>query len=81
VKIAIQRKKVAWKEWLKDTNNEASARVFSRWEKVYHNIIRCEKLRYIRNIIDYRVCNTRLGQTGPKICIKRMSAHNLFLSL
>lgn len=46
VKIAIQRKKVAWKEWLKGTNNEASARVFSRWEKVNHNnIIKCKNQR------------------------------------
>lgn len=53
-KIAIQRNKVAWEEWLKYTNNEASAQVFNRWRKLSHNnIINCEKLKYIRNIIDY----------------------------
>lgn len=46
-KDTIRRRKVAREEWLKDTNNEGRAKQFSRRRKEAHNIIRCEKRKYI----------------------------------
>jgi len=61
---AVQRRKIAREEWLKDTNNEERTADFSRRRKEAHNIIRCEKRKYIQNIMndaeqDFRLSRTR----------------------
>jgi len=61
---AVQRRKIAREEWLKDTNNEERTADFSRRRKEAHNIIRCEKRKYIQNIMkdaeqDFRLNRTR----------------------
>lgn len=54
-KYMIQIRKMDREEWLKDINNEARFRKFSRQRKEAHNIIKCEKRKYI-----YRGCRTRV---------------------
>jgi len=54
---------VAREDWLKDTNNEARARKFSRKRKEAHNIIRSEKRNYVLKIIAISFRALRLSRT------------------
>jgi hypothetical protein len=47
----VQRRRIAREEWLKDTNSEERTEKFSIRKKEVHNIIKCEKRKYIQNII------------------------------
>ncbi|KAL4097492.1 hypothetical protein QTP88_022265 [Uroleucon formosanum] len=49
---SVKRRKVIRKYWLKDINNEARAREFSRRKKETHSIIRVKKRKYLLRIIE-----------------------------
>jgi hypothetical protein len=54
---------------LKDTNNEErTEEELSTQKKEAHNIIRCEKRKYIQNIMNDAEQN--LGYIEPGICIR-----------
>ncbi|KAL4092204.1 hypothetical protein QTP88_026743 [Uroleucon formosanum] len=61
---AIIRRKTARQKWLEDVNNENNFRRFKTRQKVAYNIIRCEKRKYMKDIIvsaenNYRGHRTR----------------------
>lgn len=60
---SVQRRKVIRKYWLKDINNEARAREFSRRKKETHSIIRVKKRKYLLRIIEDAGPNFRLNRT------------------
>lgn len=49
---ASQRRKVAREEWLKVTNNDIKRAKFATHRKETHNILRCEKRKYLRNLLE-----------------------------
>lgn len=49
---ALQRRKIAREEWLKDTNNETKKTRFITRRKETNNILRCEKRKFVRNLIE-----------------------------
>ncbi|KAL4148126.1 hypothetical protein QTP88_002420 [Uroleucon formosanum] len=61
---AVQRRKLARQEWLIDTNNEVTLRRFRTRQKEASKILRCEKRKYVQNILetaelDYKTHRTR----------------------
>jgi len=60
---AVQRRMIAREEWLKDNYNEEMNAEFSRRRKKAHNIIRCEKRKYIQNIMKDAEQDLRLNRT------------------
>jgi len=61
---AVQRRKLARQEWLIDTNNEVTLRRFKTRQKEASKILRCEKRKYVQNILeiaelDYKTHRTR----------------------
>ncbi|CAI6355867.1 unnamed protein product [Macrosiphum euphorbiae] len=61
---AVQRRKLARQELLIDTNNEVTLRRFRTRQKEASKILRCEKRKYVQNILetaelDYKTHRTR----------------------
>ncbi|CAI6344668.1 unnamed protein product [Macrosiphum euphorbiae] len=61
---ALKRRKIARERWLNDANNQEEERIFRVKRKEAHNIFRCEKRKYVQNVIreaeqDYRSHNKR----------------------
>jgi len=60
----VQRRKLARQEWLIDTSNEGTLRRFRTRQKEASKILRCEKRKYVQNILetaelDYKAHRTR----------------------
>jgi len=61
---AVQRRKLARQEWLIDTSEEVTLRRFRTRQREACKILRCEKRKYIQNIVemaelDYKAHRTR----------------------
>ncbi|XP_050066421.1 craniofacial development protein 2-like [Aphis gossypii] len=61
---ALKRRKIAREKWLNDASNQEKERIFRVKRKEAHNIFRCEKRKYVQNLIreaeqDYRSHSTR----------------------
>lgn len=67
VQEAIQRRKLARKEWLIDTNNEITLRRFRTRQKEATKILRCEKRKYVQNILEKQ--NSIIKHTELGTCI------------
>jgi hypothetical protein len=48
---AIQRRKIAKNNWINDTDNKEKLTQYKTRQKEASNILRCEKIKYIQNII------------------------------
>jgi hypothetical protein len=60
----VQRRKLARQEWLIDTSDEVTLRRFRTYQREACKILRCEKRKYIQNIVemaelDYKAHRTR----------------------
>jgi hypothetical protein len=59
----IIRQKLVRQKWLEDINNEDNFRIFKTRQKNAHNIIRCEKRKYMKSIIESAEFNYRGHRT------------------